>query len=259
MLYDAVDSLQTLPLWQAALWVTLANVGMFIAALGAGELITRRFSKNRITPEPGPLTRHEKQLAAVCVVLNALVAVAGVLLWREGVIDLRPSGEYSTLTVLADAAVLFVAMDFAMYVFHRVAHHPLLYPIAHRTHHVYESPRPLTLFVLNPIEVLGFGALWLVLLVLYTASIEGILAYLAFNLAFGLVAHLGVEPAPKLWLRLPLLRYVSTSTFHAEHHMDRFHNFGFYLLVWDRLFGTLSPDYLADFSQATGAIPATAR
>jgi len=41
--------------------------------------------------------------------------------------------------------------------------------------------------------------------------------------------------------------------------MDRFHNFGFYLLVWDRLFGTLSPDYLADFSQATGAVPATAR
>jgi sterol desaturase/sphingolipid hydroxylase (fatty acid hydroxylase superfamily) len=148
---------------------------------------------------------------------------------------------------------LFVAMDFAMYVFHRIAHYPLLYPLAHRTHHAYESPRPLTLFVLNPIEVLGFGTLWLMLISGYASSIEGVLVYLAFNLAFGLVGHLGVEPAPATWLRLPVLRYVTTSTFHAEHHMDRYHNFGFYLLVWDRLFGTLSPDYAADFGRASEA------
>ncbi len=258
MLYDAVRSLNTLPLWQAALWVTLANVAMFVAALSAGDLITRRFAGNRVSPAPGPLTRNELTLAAVCVVLNALVAVAGVILWRQGVIDLRPDGDYTPLTVLLDSLVLFVAMDFAMYVFHRVAHHPVLYPFAHQTHHVYENPRPLTLFVLNPLEVLGFGSLWLLVIALYASSIEGILAYLAFNLAFGLVAHLGVEPAPKLWVRAPLLRYVSTSTFHAEHHMDRFHNYGFYLLIWDRLFGTLPPDYLADFSQATNALPATA-
>ena len=259
MLYDAVRSLQNMPLWQAVLWLTGVNVGTFLAALGVGELLTRRFGENRVGPAPGPLTGIEIWLAGVCVALNAGVAVAGVILWREGVIDLRAYGDYSALTVIADALVLFVAMDFAMYVFHRVAHHPAVYAYAHRTHHVYENPRPLTLFVLNPAEVLGFGALWLVVLTLYASSIEGILVYLAFNLAFGLVAHLGVEPAPRLWVRLPLLRYVSTSTFHAEHHADRFHNFGFYLLVWDRLFGTLSPDYLADFSQATAAAAPASR
>jgi sterol desaturase/sphingolipid hydroxylase (fatty acid hydroxylase superfamily) len=259
MLYDAIQSLFKMPLWQAALWVTLLNAGMFIAALATGELLVRHFGANRITPAPSTLSKHEIGLAAICVVLNALVAVAGLALWREGVVSLRPYGDYSALTVIADALVLFIAMDFAMYVFHRAAHHPAVYALAHKTHHVYESPRPLTLFVLNPLEVLGFGALWLLAITLYTASIEGILAYLAFNLAFGLVAHLGVEPAPRLWVRLPLLRYVSTSTFHAEHHMDRFHNYGFYLLVWDRLFGTLSADYLADFSQATSPVTSAAR
>jgi sterol desaturase/sphingolipid hydroxylase (fatty acid hydroxylase superfamily) len=224
---------------------------MFFVALLAGAVITRRFRRRRITPEASPLTRIEVVLAASCVVLNGLVAVAGIALWREDAISVRPYGAYSGLTVLLDALVLFVAMDFAMYVFHRVAHHPLVFSLAHRTHHTYENPRPLTLFVLSPVEVVGFGALWLVVLTAYTASVEGILIDLSLNLAFGLIGHLGVEPAPEAWLRLPLLRYVSTSTFHAEHHTDRFHNYGFYLLVWDRLFGTLSPDYQADFDRTT--------
>jgi len=251
MLYDSIESLRTDGLWFAAVWVTLANVAMFAFALAAGEVILRRFGDRRITPAPGPLTNKELGLAGLCVLLNALVAVAGLALWRESVISLRPYGDYSALTVLLDAFVLFLAMDFAMYVFHRVAHHPLVFSLAHSTHHVYESPRPLTLFVLNPLEVAGFGALWLLVLVAYSASIEGILIYLAINLVFGLVAHVGVEPAPEKWLRIPVLRYVSTSTFHAEHHMDRFHNYGFYLLLWDRLFHTLSPEYTADFARST--------
>ncbi len=227
MLYDLIESLHTIPIWQAALWVTIANVSMFIVSLAAGELLVRRDARHRVSPAPGSLTTQEVRLATVRVVLNALVAVAGLVLWRGGVIHLRPYGDYSALTVILDTLVLFVAMDFAMYVCHRVAHLPPLSPIAHKTHHLVEDPRPLTLFVLNPIEVLGFGGLWLVVLVLYTSSIEGILIYLSLNLAFGLVGHLGVEPAPKAWIRVPLLRYVSTSTFHAEHHADRQHNFGF--------------------------------
>ena len=250
-LYDTIRWMRDIPFWQAALWVFLANSGMFVVALVAGDLLTRRFSDRRVTPLPPRLTRIELILAAACIVLNAGVAVAGVALWREGALDLRPYGDYGAFTVILDAVVLFVAMDFAMYVFHRIAHHPLLFPIAHKTHHLYENPRPLTLFVLNPIEVLGFGALWLVVLHLYTSSIEGVLIYLTANLSFGLIGHLGVEPAPEAWVRVPLLRYVATSTFHAEHHTDRQFNYGFYLLVWDRLFGTLSPEYVADFRRAS--------
>jgi Delta7-sterol 5-desaturase len=258
MLYDSIDSLRTSALWLAAIWVTMLNVGMFVAALAAGAYLLRRFADRRITADAGPLTGQEKTLASVCVVFNALVAIVALVVWREGIIELRPYGEYSALTVVLDTAVLFVAMDFTMYVFHRVAHHPRLFPLAHRTHHLFESPRPITLFVLSPVEVLGFGMLWLMLLVGYTASIEAILIYLAFNLAFGLVAHVGVEPAPERWIRLPLLRYVATSTFHAEHHLDREHNYGFYLLIWDRLFGTLSPEYAADFARSTHTEPSAA-
>lgn len=45
------------------------------------------------------------------------------------------------------------------------------------------------------------------------------------------------------WVSRPFLKHVGTSTFHAGHHRDADGNFGFYTLLWDRLFGTLHPGY----------------
>jgi lathosterol oxidase len=42
---------------------------------------------------------------------------------------------------------------------------------------------------------------------------------------------------------VPPLRLLGTSTFHAEHHEHRQFNFGFCTLIWDKLFGTLDPEY----------------
>jgi lathosterol oxidase len=245
---DFFAALYTMPLALAAALSLLGNVLMFAAALLVGEALVRRYHDKPNSAPPEPISRQEIMFALVCVVLNALVAVVGIILWRAGIINLRPNG--GVLETVIDVVILILLMDFGMYVFHRVAHHPLLYPIIHLTHHLYENPRPLTLFVLNPFEVLGFGALLIVVIWLSQASQVAIVIYLAFNLIFGLVGHLGVEPAPGAWLKLPVIRTISTSTFHAEHHHDKAHNFGFYTVIWDRLFGTLSPEYSQDFGRA---------
>lgn len=244
------EALRTMPFPQAVAWASAGNLVAFALALAAGEALVRVHQQHLIAEPPPPLTWAEVGYAASCVVLNTVITILGIYLWRVGIIEVRYSlGPF----VVADVIFLFAAMDFAMYCFHRVAHHPWLYPIIHDTHHRYENPRPLTLFVLNPFETLGFGLLWLVVMVSYPASWLGVAIYLTGNLTFGLMGHLGVEPFPRTWLQTPILRYISTSTFHAEHHQDRFHNFGFYTLIWDRLFGTLSPDYREDFQRATVA------
>jgi lathosterol oxidase len=248
---NLIKPLYTMPLGEAALWVTVENVLIFLVTLVIGHIAVKVFKTHAITEPPPPITPLEIMLAISCVLLNSLVTWVGVILWRAGIVQLRPVG--SLLNVVVDFLVLFFAMDFAMYVFHRVAHHPWLYPLIHDTHHRFENPRPLTLFVLNPFETLGFGALWLVVISIYPSSFVGMILYLTLNVAFGLMGHLGVEPFPNLWLKLPIIRYISTSTFHAEHHQDRHHNYGFYTVIWDRLFGTLSPDYGDDFQSAASA------
>jgi lathosterol oxidase len=43
---------------------------------------------------------------------------------------------------------------------------------------------------------------------------------------------------------------LGTSTFDAQHHARRETNFGFYTLLWDRLFRTLDPQYETAFASA---------
>lgn len=260
MLHDLLQTLfATPPLLTACLWATLGNSAMFGLALGIGELLVRTHRHKRLVPPPPPSTRREFGLALGCVCLNSVVAYIGIVLWRTGIIHLRPAAHVTLGSILLDVLVLGMAMDCAMYGLHRLAHAPRLFPLIHWTHHRYVSPRPLTLFVLNPCEVLGFGALWLVVITAYHASAAGILLYLACNLLFGIVGHLGVEPAPRQWIKLPLLRYITTSTLHAEHHSTPAYNFGFYTLIWDRVFGTLAPEYVGDFERAQSAPSHAAR
>lgn len=246
-----IESLKSISLAELAIWSLAINTAIFFGALAVGELLVRVFKSRACARPPEPLTTLECVLAGVCLLLNSLVFFAGAILWRSGLLAIR--FELTPLSVAADVLVLFLAMDFLMYVTHRIAHHPLIFAIVHATHHRYTQPRPLTLFALNPIEVLGFGSLWLGLICLYASSWLGIVIYLTLNVVFGMVGHLGVEPFPAAWIRVPVLRWISTSTFHAEHHDDKDHNYGFYTLIWDRLFGTTSPTYDGDFSKAVRA------
>jgi sterol desaturase/sphingolipid hydroxylase (fatty acid hydroxylase superfamily) len=242
----AIDWLRTVPLWQAAGVFLVKNALVFALAVGLGEWLVRRFAHRRVAPEASPLQRHEVVLATACVLLNTVVTFVGLLLWREGWIRFRLDWG---VRVLVDFVLLVAMMDVGMYLLHRTAHAPLLYRWLHVPHHRYERARPLTLFVLSPLEVLGFGALWLAVCVAYEASWAAMVLYLVFNTLWGLLGHLGVEPFPDAWVRWPVARVVATTTFHARHHLDQGHNFGFYTVVWDRLFGTLAPDYEASFAR----------
>jgi hypothetical protein len=115
---------------------------------------------------------------------------------------------------------------------HRIVHVEPFYRWFHALHHRYDRPRPLTLFVLSPQEVLAFGALWLAVIWIYPPSWLGMSIYLALNVIFGTVEHLGVELVAGEGV-------VAGSWFHARHHADRRCNFGFYTTLWDRLFKSL--------------------
>jgi Delta7-sterol 5-desaturase len=233
----------------AATLLLAENVALFGLALLAGYLADTLFARRIVGPPPGPLERREILFATTTVLLNWLVTFLGWVLWRRGIIVIRrDTGWYAWLDVL----VLLMLMDFAMYVLHRIVHLPWFYAV-HRLHHSYDRPRPLDLFVLHPLENLSFGLLWLAVVVAHPWSILGMSVYLTINLASGTLGHLGVEPFPHWFIGTPVLRQVGTSTFHAQHHREIHHNFGFYTLIWDRLFGTLVPGYDAGFGRPPAA------
>lgn len=241
---DLIEWLRSAPLWQAVGVLLLENVLIFLLAVALGSWLVRRFQARPVALPPHPLERGEIAVAASNVVLNTAVTIVGLFLWRAGIIRFRTDvGWRAWLDVLA----LLAIMDFAMYVLHRLAHHRWIFPLMHRMHHTYDRPRPLTLFILNPVENLAFGGLWLVVITLYRSSWLGMSVYLALNVLFGMIGHLGVEPLPPTWVKIPALRWVAGSTFHARHHQDVASCYGFYTAIWDRAFGTLRSDYWTEF------------
>lgn len=228
----------------------LENMFIFGMAVAGGELLAQWFKHVRVAPEPEPLSRKEIVLGVTTILLNTLVTWGGWVLWKLDIIRFRSD---FGLRAWLDVPILIVLMDFAMYLLHRLAHHPLLFPLLHRMHHDYERVRPMTLFILNPFETLSFGMLWLTVVTIFPPSWLGMSVYLMLNVAFGTIGHLGVEPVPAAVAKNPLTGWLAGSTFHARHHHDPEINFGFYTLIWDRLFRTLEKRYLENYGRLPAA------
>ncbi len=241
-----LEFLRSASVLQVAVFFLLANVVIFTSSVALCWCLGRWFGTRRIFDRWQPLRPVEMAAALGAVVLNALVSVGGWWLWTHDFIVLKDTGFWRAS---ADCVVMVLAMDLGMYVFHRAAHLPWIYRWLHRFHHRHETTNPISLFVLHPAEVIGFGALMILFLVCYPMSVTGLVAYLSLNVLFGTLGHSGVEPFPAAWGKVPILRLLGTSTFHAEHHEHPKYNFGFYTLLWDRLFGTLDPDYERRFRQ----------
>lgn len=230
------------PLFRAALVFLVLNLLMCGLASALGVVLYRRKIGGRIQRARAKVTAFEVTAFVWTVALNTLVTTVGLALYRAGVVKLSRGG--TSLRVVVEVVVFMILMDAFMYALHRLAHVRRLY-FVHRMHHGYDNPTALSLFALHPLEALGFGGLWIVLLCFYPFSIWVVVAYTALNLTFGIIGHLGVEVFPRRWARWPIARFVTTSTFHNQHHESGDCNFGFYTTIWDELFGTMHPDYAA--------------
>lgn len=231
---------------EAFFWLFIQNLLQFALCMIGGHILIKFFHGHRIYEAPETLTKFEIVMSMICLIFNTLMTLAGWKLWKMGVITInRDIGWHCLVDVIA----LLVLMDFFMYLTHRIAHIKGIYEIIHKTHHKYELTRPLSFFVLSPLEIIGFSSLWLCVIFIYKSSWLGIVVYLLINAAFGAIGHIGVEPFPKAWIRIPILQRFTTSTFHAQHHKDINSNFGFYTDIWDTLFGSLNKTYKTLFEK----------
>ncbi|MEV4138332.1 sterol desaturase family protein [Dactylosporangium sp. NPDC049742] len=250
-MHEIVTWLRDLPTGWFVVLALAENAALVGITALLGHWALRLPGAHRVTPPPGPVSRLELALVAVATVLNAAVTVAGWWLWRAGIITFTLP---LTWRALPDLVVLLLVMDVFLYLSHATVHVRWLFPLAHRLHHVFADPRPITLFALHPVEVAGFGGAWLAILAVHPFSAWAVAAYTLLNLLFGILGHLGVEPLPPRVRASAVFKWVATPAMHAGHHATPRYNLGFYTTVWDRLFGTLEPGYDA---RRTGAPPRT--
>ncbi|QRA45283.1 sterol desaturase family protein [Chryseobacterium cucumeris] len=210
----------------------IVNIFLYLFSIGLYIFIEKTCRKSQLQEKNHPVTRSDFYLSLLTIGCNSFVMLLGAFLWKKGWIV--PGQTESVIGIIAEVAVLLLLMDFLMYLFHFAAHLPLVYKVLHGKHHEHISTNFLSLFVLHPLETIGFGLMILVLLVGHDFSVISISIYLLLNLIWGTIGHLNREFFPASFDRF----FVGTTRFHNQHHLDESKNFGFYTSIWDRLFGT---------------------
>ncbi|HIQ28099.1 MAG TPA: fatty acid hydroxylase family protein [Sulfurovum sp.] len=193
----------------------------------------------------------------VAIILPLLIGVNEVTLWVVlrlneyfGYISrIRVSKE---ILLLSYTLVLFAVSDLSRYWLHRLMHSvPILWRF-HRVHHSAEVLNPLTFYRVHPLENILFGLRYVLVTGVITAIYiyffgAGIRAveFLGANIlvfVFSMIgsnlrhSHIPLSYGVKLekWFISPLQ--------HQLHHTKIYthRNFGSYLAIWDRWFGTLT-------------------
>lgn len=210
----------------------IVNIFLYLFSIGLYIFIEKTCRKSQLQEKNHPVTRSDFYLSLLTIGCNSFVMLLGAFLWKK--VWIVPGQTESVIGIIAEVAVLLLLMDFLMYLFHFAAHLPLVYKVLHGKHHEHISTNFLSLFVLHPLETIGFGLMMLVILTGYDFSVISISIYLLLNLIWGTIGHLNREFFPASFDRF----FVGTTRFHNQHHLDESKNFGFYTSIWDRLFGT---------------------
>ncbi|MFN5983583.1 MAG: sterol desaturase family protein [Fluviicola sp.] len=213
----------------------IINLTIFFASIILYKVLSF-LPKTKVFGEKQEITKEDIQLSLITVVSNTIVFVLGVYLWKFGIIKIELSK--TNFELLVEVIILICSMDILMYLFHRFVHIiPFLKQI-HARHHIHESTNSLSLFVLSPVESIGFGLMILAVIFIIPFSATSISIYLAINSIWGTIGHLNHSILPKNVLRFLEKTSVCTSEFHYNHHQFPSCNFGFYTSIWDKLFKT---------------------
>jgi len=234
-LQNLLETFMDMAFLPAFLVLLFLNTVQFLLSLLLGKFIR---SRCRLVYENcDEVTKREIFISICTVILNTIVTMVGWWTWQMGWLSPNFGTGWKSLL---DFIFLVLAMDLVMFTFHRIGHIPFIYKIMHKMHHLYVKPTTIILFVLNPIETIGFGILWTMVVILWQPSWIAIFAFLLVNITWGTIGHCGAEPFPNWWNSNRFTKYIANASFHMEHHANKSVNFGFYTSLWDRLFGSIN-------------------
>ena len=153
---------------------------------------------------------------------------------------------------LASVALIVLIHDTYFYWTHRLMHHPRLFRLMHRTHHLSINPSPWAAYSFSPWE--AFVQAGIAPLVLFTLPTHPLAfsIFMLWQISFNVLGHCGYELFPTWFVRSWLGCILNTATHHAQHHETNRANFSLYFNLWDRLLGTNHDHYAQRFEEVVG-------
>ncbi len=151
--------------------------------------------------------------------------------------------DYGWIYFAASIVFALIVHDFYFYWTHRFMHHPRIFKIFHRVHHLSTNPSPWAAFAFHPLEALVEAGILPVLVFIMPMNRFAVLIFFVISTVINVYGHLGYEIYPEWLIKSSAGKWLNTSVSHNMHHKYFKGNYGFYTRVWDVVFGTVNPDY----------------
>ena len=139
--------------------------------------------------------------------------------------------------------VMAVIHDTYFYWMHRAIHHPRVFKLIHLVHHRSTNPSPFAAYAFHPLEAILEAGIFLVFVFTIPVHFYHLIFFFLFMIIYNVYGHLGWELYPKGFSKHWLGKWINTSVNHNMHHQYFKGNYGLYFLFWDRMMGTIRPDY----------------
>ncbi|MEM7001768.1 MAG: sterol desaturase family protein [Pseudomonadota bacterium] len=242
-----------LELWAEIFVIDFLRYAIPAALLTAGlALFSQRLVKRRIQQRKRTTSDTMRELKySICTVFIFSLVGLGIGAGEASGWIKIVSGREGMVWQIANMALIILLHDAYFYWTHRAMHHPKLFRLFHRTHHLSRTPAPWAAYSFAPLEAVVEALFLPLYLLLIPTHIAVIVLFLLHMIVRNVMAHAGVELFPKHWLSWPLLRHITVTSHHDLHHEHFRGNYGFYFNWWDRWMGTEHPHYRAQFERLT--------
>lgn len=160
-------------------------------------------------------------------------------------------GAYPIWYYILTFPLMFIIHDTYFYWMHRTMHHPTIFKYAHLIHHKSTNPSPWAAYSFHPIEAFFEAMAFPIIVLLIPVHISAIATFFLFQIFYNVYGHLGFEIYPKGFNKHWFGKWINTSTHHNLHHKHFDNSYGLYFTFWDRLMGTMAPQYDQSFEEVT--------
>ncbi|NBC97266.1 MAG: fatty acid hydroxylase family protein, partial [Deinococcus-Thermus bacterium] len=217
-----------------------ASLAVYFAVGAALSRLNARRPDRRIQPRRDGSRRIRADIRASvkALAVTSLLLSAGFFARLQGwtVAPLAPSWWSLALSF----AAILVLFDAWFYFGHRLLHHPAVFRF-HALHHRAVAPTAWSTDCASVVDTLIEHGFYLVVWIVLPAPAAAIFALRLLDQVTGMIGHAGHEHVAGRSARAPFPTICTT--YHDLHHSQFRYNFGNFFSIWDRLLGTMHPDY----------------
>ena len=215
-------------------------------------LFRRHFLNKKIQPKFPKFKDYQREIlnSLLTIVIFALVA---------GLINLSPLVKYAKYYSRIDdmgwgywffsLVVMLVLHDTWFYWTHRLMHHKRLFKLFHLTHHKSTNPTGWAAYSFDIPDAILNTLYSNILVFIMSLHYTVIISWAVTSLTLNVYGHLGFELLPKNFTKHKVGKWFNTSVHHNMHHKFFNDNYSLYFTFWDRVMGTLHPEYDNYFEQ----------